>query len=217
MARRSAADAALTREQILAAARKLFAANGYAATTTGEIADEAGVTVGALFHHFDGKSGLFRSVVESLEIEMDAHLRTVVSERRGLEAFLDGFRAWLEFARRQDWHRIVMIEGPVVLGEKEFHSVEARRGAAILMEGLESLVEEGIIEDRPRAPLGMLLLGAAAEAGYQIARGGSRKDIDGYVDAMRYLLTPHLRAAAKRLQSAKAAVAAATSPKRRRT
>lgn len=193
MPRRSAADAAQTRSEVLRAARKLFADKGYAATTTGEIAEAAGVTVGALFHHFEGKPGLFRSVFEELEAEMDARVRDVAGPEGGLEAFLLGFRTYLEFARRQDFHRIVMVEGPVVLGESEWHKVEVRRGAATLMEGLESLVEEGVIEDRPRGPLGLLLLGAMSESGFMMARGGTKRDIDDLVDAMRYLLTPHVR------------------------
>lgn len=210
MPRRTAADAAATRADILQAARKLFATNGYSATTTGEIAGAAGVTVGALFHHFDGKTGLFQQVFEQLEAEMDAHVRKKAGEVGGLEAFLKGFRAYLEFARRRDFHRIVMLEGPVVLGEAEWHAIERRRGAATMMEGLESLVEEGVVEDRPRRPLGLLLMGAMTEAGLEAARKGSSRDLDALVDAMRYLLTPHLQ---KRTR----AVAAPTSPTRRRT
>ncbi|MFN2426798.1 MAG: TetR/AcrR family transcriptional regulator [Candidatus Binatia bacterium] len=192
MPRRTAADAAVTRSDILRAARKLFAARGYAATTTGEIATAAGVTAGALFHHFDGKLGLFRSVFEDLETELDAHVRATAGEVGGLEAFLKGFRAYLEFAKRRDFHRIVMLEGPGVLGEAEWHAIEVRRGATTLMEGLETLVAEGVVEDRPRRPLGLLLLGAMGEAGFEVARKGTARDMDGLVDAMRYLLAPHM-------------------------
>jgi AcrR family transcriptional regulator len=199
MARRSAADAARTRADILEAARAAFTENGYAATTTNEIAEAAGVTVGALFHHFEGKPGLFRSVFEELEAELDEKVRASVQDEGGLEQFLIGFRAYLEFAKRRDFHRIVMLEGPVVLGEKEWHAIEVRRGATTLMEGLESLVEEGVIEDRPRRPLGLLLLGAMSEAGFEVARRGTtKKDIDALVDALRYLLTAHLRAGPQR-------------------
>jgi len=192
--RRSAADAARTRLDILRVARKLFSEQGYAATTTSEIAEAAGVTVGALFHHFDGKLGLFRSVFESLEVEMDSYVReTAGPPTGGLETFLTGFRAYLEFAKRRDFHRIVMLEGPVVLGEAEWHAIDVRQGATTLMEGLQLLVAEGIIEDRPLRPLALLLLGAMSEAGFTVARGGSRKDLDALVDAMRYLLTSHLK------------------------
>ena len=213
MPRRSAADAARTRKDILAAARKQFTERGYAATTTGELAEAAGVAVGALFRHFDGKPGLFRSVFEELESALDAHVRASAGGNRTLEeflasapgrdrsldVFLTGFRAFLEFARRKDFHRIVMLEGPVVLGETEWHAIEGRRGAATLMDGLEILIAEGVIEDRPRRPLALLLLGAMSEAGFEVARNGaSRRNIDGLVDALRYLLTPHLRSKPKK-------------------
>jgi len=197
MPRRTAADAAVTRVAILRAARKLFAARGFSATTTGEIAQVADVTAGALFHHFGDKTGLFRSVFNDLEAELDAHVRATAGEVGGLEAFLKGFRAYLEFAKRKDFHRIVMLEGPVVLGDAEWHAIEARRAATTLMEGLESLVTEGVIEDRPRRPLGLLLLGAMSEAGFEVARHGSARDLDALVDAMRYLLTPHMGKRAK--------------------
>lgn len=192
MARRSASDAAATRADILRAARKLFAANGFAATTTGEIAAAAGVTVGALFHHFGDKVGLFRTVFESLEMELDESVRAAAVDVGGLEGFLTGFRAYLEVAKRRDFHRIVMLEGPVVLGEAEWHAIEVRRGAAILLEGIDALVAEGVLEDRPRRPLALLLLGAMGEAGYEVARGGSKREVEALVDAMRYLLTLHM-------------------------
>ena len=195
MPRRSAADAARTRADILKAARKQFAARGFAATTTGEIAETAGVTVGALFHHFGDKAALFRTVFEGLELDLDAYVREQageVGEVGSLETFLKGFRAYLEFAKRRDFHRIVMLEGPVVLGEADWHAIEVRRGATTMMEGLERLIAEGVIEDQPRRPLGLLLLGAMSEAGFEVARKGSAGDLDALVDAMRYLLTPHM-------------------------
>lgn len=191
MARRSAADAAATRTAILRAARTLFTAQGFTATTTAEIAEAANVTAGALFHHFKDKPGLFRSVFEDLENELDAHVRFTTGEIGGLESFLTGFRAYLEFAKRRDFHRIVMLEGPVILGETEWHAIELRPAATMLMEGLETLVAEGVIDDRPRRPLGLLILGAMSEAGFEVARRGTRRDIDELVEAMRYLLTAH--------------------------
>lgn len=202
MARRTAADAAVTRSDILRAARRLFAARGFAATTTGEIAEAADVTVGALFHHFGDKTALFRNVFEEIEAELEAHVRASAGEVGGLEAFLLGFRAYLEFARRKDFHRIVLLEGPVVLGEAEWHAFDVRRGATTMMEGLESLVAEGVVEDRPRRPLGLLLIGAMSEAGFEVARKGSARDVDALVDAMRYLLTPHMKKQSKRVATA---------------
>lgn len=190
MARRSAVDAARTRGIILAAARRLFAEHGFAATTTAAVAAESGVTVGALFHHFGDKAGLFRRVFEAVENDLEEHIRRAADPAGGLEAFLDGFRAYLLFARRADFHRIVLLEGPAVMGEAEWHAIDIRRGAATLMEGLEALVAEGVVEDRPLRPLGLLLLGAMTEAGHEVARGTSRRQVDELVEAMRYLLAP---------------------------
>lgn len=215
MARRSAADAAQTRTAILGAARRLFAERGYAATTTGEVAETAGVTVGALFHHFEGKAGLFRQVFGEIEAELEASIREAAGSVAGLDAFLAGFRAYLEFARRREFYRIVMLEGPVVLGEAEWHALDARRGATTLVEGLQALVAEGIIEDQPLRPLALLLLGATVEAGLEAARGAAPRDLDALVDAMRYLLAPHLRAASARKPPVQPAAKGPAAPRRR--
>jgi AcrR family transcriptional regulator len=207
MPRRSAADAARTRSDILVEARRLFAEQGYVATTTSQIAEGAGVTVGALFHHFEGKAGLFRDVFQQLEDELDAHVRETAGPEgsaHAIDVFLAGFRAYLEFAMKKEFHRIVMLEGPVVLGEEEWHAFDARRGATTLMEGLELLVAEGVIEDRPLKPLGLLLVGAMSEAGFQVARSATRKDLEGLIEAMRYLLTSHLNGKSPRGGASKA-------------
>ena len=75
MARRTAEAAAQTRADIVSAARALFAQSGYAATTTAEVAARAGVTIGAVFHHFKGKADLFAAVFDELDREMDAYAR----------------------------------------------------------------------------------------------------------------------------------------------
>lgn len=188
MAKRSAAEAAQTRLDILTAARKAFAEQGYAATTTQGVAKAAGVTIGALFHHFTSKQQLFHCVFEAVELELDAHARAASKGQRGLDAFLAGFRAFLEFATRQDFHRIVMIDGPAVLGESEWRATDARLGLATVLGAVEYMIAVGVIPTQPSRPLAVLLLGAMNEAGFALARGEEGVTTDSCVAVLRRLL-----------------------------
>jgi AcrR family transcriptional regulator len=191
MPKRNAKDAAQTRADILAKAQDLFARQGYAATSAREISAAAGVTVGAMFHHFSSKLNLFECVFEALEMELDANARAASSPDLGLgplETFLAGVRRSLDFAERSDFHRIVFVEAPAVFGEDKWREIDARLGLKTVMRGTQALMAAGIIADRPVKPLAILLMGAMNAAGFAIARGEDGIDKDGLVDALRALL-----------------------------
>jgi AcrR family transcriptional regulator len=188
MPKRSAADAAQTRLDILAAARKAFAQEGYAAATTSGIAKAAGVTIGALFHHFESKQQLFHSVFEAVENELNDHARAASRGAPGVEMFLAGFRAFLEFATREDFHRIVMIDGPAVLGESEWRATDARLGLATVLRAVEGMMAAGLIPQQPARPLAVMLLGAMNEAGFALARQEPGVTADDCIATLRRLL-----------------------------
>lgn len=188
MPKRSAADAAQTRLDILTAARKAFAEEGYAAATTSGIARAAGVTIGALFHHFESKQQLFHCVFEAVENELNDHARAASRGAPGVEMFLAGFRAFLEFATRQDFHRIVMIDGPAVLGESEWRATDARLGLATVLRGVEGMMAAGMIPHQPARPLAVMLLGAMNEAGFALARQEPGVTADDCIATLRRLL-----------------------------
>lgn len=170
MPRRTAAEALETRADILAAARKLFGARGFAATSVQEVAKRAGVTIGAVFHHFTDKGELFAAVFEELEEELDAEARAASRGRAPVDAFLSGFEVFLRFAQRGDFHRIVMIDGPSVLGASEWRAVDTRLGLKTVIRGVENLIASKEIAPRPVKPYAIMLLGAMNEAGFALAR-----------------------------------------------
>jgi AcrR family transcriptional regulator len=155
---------------LVAAARALFTEHGFAATGREQIAAEAGVTRGALYHHFSTKDGLFRVVVEELESEIvekvvaagSQHEDPATSLRVGCMAFLD---ACLDPAVR----RIVLIEAPVVLGWAAWREIDARYGLALVIHGLDAAMAAGRMERVPVEPLAHLLLGALNEAALLVA------------------------------------------------
>jgi AcrR family transcriptional regulator len=191
MAKRTAANAAKTRDEILAKATSLFAEQGYAATSAREISAAAGVTVGAMFHHFESKLDLFEKVFEVLELKLDAQAKAASNPKLGLgvlETFLAGVRRSLDFAEQRDFHRIVFVEAPVVLGEDRWREVDSRLGLKTVMAGTRALIAAGYIADRPVKPIAILLLGAMNAAGFAIARGEDGIDKDALVDGLRALI-----------------------------
>lgn len=188
MARRTAQAAAQTRADILKSARELFARQGYAGTTTADVATRAGVTVGALFHHFADKVALFAAVFDELDDEMNRHAVARAGQFGGVRGFLEGFRGFLEFAQRQDYHRIVLVDGPAVLSERLSIGRDKLRGTNNIQEAVGRLIASGDIPLQPVPPLAAMLMGAITECGFALARGDPGISIDGCVSAMERLL-----------------------------
>jgi AcrR family transcriptional regulator len=191
MARRSAADAAVTRERILSAARAQFAAEGYAGAAARDIAAEAGVTVGALFHHFGSKAGLFRAVFEQLIGELnDAAVAAFTGSNFGnpLDAMITSMTTALGFAKKADFHRIVTVDGPVVLGADEWRAIDSRMGLQTVVAGVRMLKSSGMIEDLPTMPTAVLLMGAMNNAGFALAREQAGVDVESLTKGFRRLV-----------------------------
>ncbi len=188
MARRSAAAAEKTRQSILAAARARFSAQGYTATGVVDIAGDAKVTDGAVFHHFRSKKALFRAVFEQLEAELDAASRAASRSSTPAERFIEGCRAYLNFVSREDYARIAMIDGPSVLGRGDWHDIDAGLGLKTVMRGVENLMKHGVIERQPVKPLAVLLFGALNESGYALARREEGVGVDDLVAVLERLV-----------------------------
>jgi AcrR family transcriptional regulator len=170
MPRRTAEDAARTRGAIIAAARELFTERGFAATATTEVVARAGVTRGALYHHFVDKSDLFRAVFVDLEHELnDTVLAEAVAHDDARSLFMAGCRAAMDFAARDDYRQIAVVDAPAVLGHDEWHAIDA--GIGLAMEtGLAVLAAEGLLAEPPDRSLAILLFGALTEASLAAAR-----------------------------------------------
>jgi AcrR family transcriptional regulator len=184
---RKAEQSELTRSALVDAARSLFSERGYAGVSTEEIVQAAGVTRGALYHHFRDKLDLFTAVVERLEQEMLERIAATAVEvadpweqqRTAVGSFLDGC---LDPAVQ----RILLTDAPSVLGLAAWREIEARYGLALVRGGLQSLMDAGLIEPQPIEPLAHMLLGAMAEAGLLIAQADdaetARRDVGDSLD-----------------------------------
>lgn len=171
---RRAARAEATRSGLLAAGRALFGRRGYTETGLTELAAAAGATTGAIYHHFGGKIGLFRAVVQEIEAEAIRRVGAVIAAaepKDGLwEGFLAGVRALLDLYASGDPARIATLEAPAALGHEEAQRIREEAALGPLSSVLERLRAAGEIEDLPVLPLASLLLTMLAGAGAVIAR-----------------------------------------------
>lgn len=185
---------AATRRALLGAARELFAADGYSGVSTEALVRRAGVTRGALYHHFVDKRDLFRALVEELEEELEEMVLGAAREaheRSGDagEAFAAGFDAFLDACARPEFGRVLFVDGPSALGWEEWHEIDARYALAQTEAGLGALISAGRMEDRPVGPLARLLHGASIEAALYVAAAEDKERAKRQArEAMGYLL-----------------------------
>jgi len=160
-----------TRSELLAAGRRLFATLGYDAVSAEQIVAEAGVTRGALYHHFDGKAGLFEAVFIEIEGELIAEFP--LDELVGDDPFValrSGVGRFLELSLRAEVQQITLVDGPAVLGWPRWQEIEADHGLGLIQAGLDAAVSSGQLPDLPTAELANALLGALTESALAVAR-----------------------------------------------
>ena len=168
---------AATRGALIAAARALWAARGYAAVGTPEIAAAAGVTRGAMYHQFADKAALFRDVVEAVETDVTQRLadRVVASGAQDPGAALRAATdAWLEVSGDPEVRQIVLLDAPVVLGWAGFRDVSLRHALGMTEQLLQAAMDAGQLTERPTRALAHVLIGALDEAAMVIATAADR-------------------------------------------
>jgi AcrR family transcriptional regulator len=175
-----------TRAALIATARRLFADRGFAGVAAEEIVSAAGVTRGALYHHFDGKAGLFQAVFEGIEGELaERFAREALSESDPWEAMVAGLELFLDVCREPEVRQIALLDAPSVLGWTAWREIESRYSLGLIQLGLRNLIEAGITEPQPIDPLAHAILGMLTEAGLYVA---GADDADAARDEMGQVL-----------------------------
>ncbi|MBM3114086.1 TetR/AcrR family transcriptional regulator [Pseudomonas sp. P66] len=170
MARRTRADMEETRATLLATARQVFSECGYADTSMDDLTAQAGLTRGALYHHFGDKKGLLAAVVTQIDTEMDARLQAISDSA---ENPWDGFRhrchGYLQMALEPEIQRIVLRDARAVLGgaspDSQRHCLESMQQLIV------NLIEKGMVAKAEPQALAALIYGSLAEAAFWIADG----------------------------------------------
>jgi AcrR family transcriptional regulator len=156
-----------TRARLIASARAAFATHGFANTSMDDFTACAGLTRGALYHHFGDKKGLLAAVVAQLDSEMDARLQHITEQAQDpWRGFCDRCQAYLRMAQEGEIQRIVLQDAPAVLGDTgcQQHCVESLRQL------LEALMQTGAILQAPSVALAQLINGSLVNTALWIAR-----------------------------------------------
>jgi AcrR family transcriptional regulator len=169
---RRAQYSASTKRALVEVAQQLFTESGYAATSLDAIVAGADVTKGALYHHFSGKQALFEAVFERVEGEA---ARTIQAALRGhqdpWEKALSGLRAFLDVVQEPTYRRVVIQEGPAVLGYARFREQEERTTFALVVDIVRSVLTAGDwqIDEALLETFARIFFGAMSYTGESVA------------------------------------------------
>ncbi|MEH6742419.1 TetR/AcrR family transcriptional regulator [Hyphomonas sp.] len=190
MANRRAKKASETRAAILHAARQRFTHEGFEASLS-SIVEDAGITKGALFHHFENKQALYHEVWQELQSEMNRDTQQAALEGRSLDdpyaAMLAGARQYLEWATRPDYQRIVLIDGRAALGIDWYEADFALSQRSVRV-GVEYLVQKGHIAPENAASAAVIMQGALNGAGVALSRKVPGVSVDTIYKTIERLL-----------------------------
>jgi AcrR family transcriptional regulator len=191
-----AAQSEATRAALIETARGLFAERGYAGVGTEEIVRAAGVTRGALYHHFTGKRQLFEAVYEDVERQLVERIAAsaISSAADPLQALHAGAQAFLDACEDPAVQRIALVDAPSVLGWEQWREIGLRYGFGLVRATVQAAMDAGQIDQQPVDALSHLLLGAIDEGAMLIARaddgGKTREEVGSSVARFLEALRP---------------------------
>jgi AcrR family transcriptional regulator len=181
---------AATIESILKAGRLLFGERGFAATTIDDIAEQARVAKGAVYHHFATKEAVFAAVFDQVSRALVQEIdRAVRTEKDVLAAMVAGTQHYFAACAKGSTGQIILRDGPAVLGWERWREIDAQHFGGKIPRALEAAMDAGLIARQPVEPLARLLLGAVTEAAVACAgRPDVLKAGNEYTRAFKSLL-----------------------------
>ncbi|MGO4547740.1 TetR/AcrR family transcriptional regulator [Paenibacillus sp. 2TAB23] len=181
--KRNKQDTAITINKIKQIAREHFTDHGYAECSLEEIARSAEVTRGALYHHFENKKGLFRVVLASVQEEVAQCIEEEASQSEDMfEQLYLGCRAFVTAATEPANRRIMLIDGPAVLGWEEWRQLDAKQSMRLLRGQLELMQLQGSLQNIRLDAATHLLSGALNEAALWLAQKTDAEEADAALD-----------------------------------
>ena len=171
-ATRRAAYSASTKRALVEVAEQLFTEHGYAATSLDAIVAGAQVTKGALYHHFSGKQALFEAVFERVEDDAAKRInRALRTSRDPWQKALAGLRSFLDVVQEPRYRRIVIQEGPAVLGYERYREQEERSTFANVLEIVRSVLQAGswALDEPMLETFARIFFGAMSSAGESVS------------------------------------------------
>jgi AcrR family transcriptional regulator len=180
--------AANTKARLVAAARGLFARDGYAQTGTEAILAEAGVKRGALYHHYRDKADLFEAVCRELAAEAAEAVRVATDDVADpIEALEKGSVAWIDYMARPESRQILVVDAPGVLGRERWDALDRELSFDLLRAGTAAAADAGALRFAARSEVLAVLLNGAMN---QIAMRGGDDNAElksGLIELLRAL------------------------------
>jgi len=182
-----------TKRALVEVATRLFTEQGYAGTSLDAIVAGARVTKGALYHHFSGKQALFEAVFEQVEGDAARRIKSALTGTKGpWDKALAGLRAFLEVVQGPTYQRVVIQEGPAILGYERFREQEERSSYAIVQDIVRSVLEAGTFEldEAMIATFSRIFFGAMSAAGETVTSAEDPRVAVAQVEtAITFILT----------------------------
>jgi AcrR family transcriptional regulator len=160
-----------TRSQLIAVARRMFAERGYEDTSIEGVLREAGVSRGSLYHHFASKEALFEAVAEDVETTVGTQTIAATAGADGpVAALRAGFLAWVRLAGDPVVQRILLIDGPAVLGWERWRAMEERHAFGAIRLVLQAAAPQARLQPEMVDTLAHVLLASVNEVALLVAR-----------------------------------------------
>jgi AcrR family transcriptional regulator len=184
-----------TRGQLIEVATSLFAENGYESTSIEAVLAAAGVSRGALYHHFAGKEALFTAVLETVSERITAEITEIISGCTDpLDAIRTGALAWIDLAGDPVIQRVMLVDAPSVLGWEQWRAMDEGRTAGAMRAMLQAVSDTGRLPQELVGPFSYMILAALDEAAMVVARApDSRAAVAESRQAVEELLNRLLR------------------------
>jgi AcrR family transcriptional regulator len=184
---------ASTKRALVDVASRLFTEQGYAATSLDQIVAGARVTKGALYHHFSGKQAVFEAVFEKIESDASRRIRKALKGSRDpWEKALLGLRAFLEIVQDPSYQRVVIQEGPAILGYERFREQEERSSYGLVQDMVGDVLRDSPydLSDEMLETFSRIFFGAMSAAGESVSSSANPKLAVAQVEtAIAFILT----------------------------
>jgi AcrR family transcriptional regulator len=190
-----AAQGRATRGQLIEVATRLFADHGYEGTSTEAVLAAAGVSRGALYHHFAGKEALFAAVVLAISDRVTAEIIEAIRDCTDpVDALRIGALAWIDLAGDPVIQRVMLVDAPSVLGWERWRAMDEGRTVGAMRAMLQAVSDSGRLPQELVEPFSHMILAALDEAALVVARApDSRAAVAEGRQAVEELLNRLLR------------------------
>jgi AcrR family transcriptional regulator len=176
-----------TRQAIIAAARHLFGTRGFADTSVDDLLTAAGVSKGAMYHHFAAKDSVFEAVFRATSEDAvrrsASHIRT---DATPMDALVQGCLGWITEVDDPEVRQILLIDGPAALGWERARSIEEESSLRVMQVSLQRAVRSGELRVASVPVAARLLNALLAEAALNVQPGNrrSRKIANDLIEAL---------------------------------